>query len=56
MIERIADGRTDMVLCLIATVLSQLGCNHEQFSFKNQGLDQKLTGILPARVVHEVLS
>jgi uncharacterized protein (DUF1501 family) len=39
-----------------ATVLNQLGFDHEQFSFKHQGLDQKLTGVLPARIVREVLS
>jgi hypothetical protein len=39
-----------------ATVLRQLGFDHERFTFKHQGLDQKLTGVLPARVVHEVLA
>jgi hypothetical protein len=38
-----------------ATVLHQLGFNHEQFTFKHQGLDQRLTGVLPARVVEEIL-
>jgi hypothetical protein len=38
-----------------ATVLHQLGFDHERFSFKHQGLDQKLTGVLPARVVKEIL-
>ncbi len=38
-----------------ATVLHQLGFDHERFSFKHQGLDQKLTGVLPARVVKELL-
>ena len=33
-----------------ATVLNQLGFDHERFTFKHQGLDQKLTGVLPARV------
>jgi hypothetical protein len=41
---------------LHATVLHQLGFDHERFSFKHQGLDQKLTGVVPARVVHELLS
>jgi hypothetical protein len=41
---------------LHATVLHQLGLDHERFSFKHQGLDQKLTGVVPARVVHELLS
>lgn len=39
-----------------ATVLNQLGFDHERFTFKHLGLDQRLTGVLPARVVHEVLS
>jgi hypothetical protein len=39
-----------------ATVLNQLGFDHERFTFKHQGLDQKLTGVLPARVINEVLS
>lgn len=39
-----------------ATVLNQLGFDHERFAVKHQGLDQKLTGVLPARIVHEVLS
>jgi hypothetical protein len=39
-----------------ATVLNQLGFDHERFAFKHQGLDQKLTGVLPARVLHEVIS
>jgi hypothetical protein len=38
-----------------ATVLHQLGFDHERFTFKSQGLDQKLTGVLPARVVKEIL-
>ena len=39
-----------------ATVLHQLGFDHERFTFKSQGLDQKLTGVIPARVVKEILS
>jgi hypothetical protein len=39
-----------------ATVLHQLGFEHERFTFKSQGLDQKLTGVIPARVVNEILS
>jgi hypothetical protein len=39
-----------------ATVLNQLGFDHERFTFKSQGLDLKLTGVLPARVVTEVLA
>ena len=39
-----------------ATVLHQLGFDHERFTFKHLGLDQKLTGVLPARVVNEILA
>jgi hypothetical protein len=38
-----------------ATVLHQLGFDHERFTFKHQGLDQKLTGVLPARVIKDLL-
>jgi hypothetical protein len=34
-----------------ATVLRLLGMNHERFTFKFQGLEQKLTGVVPAKVV-----
>ena len=39
-----------------ATVLHQLGYDHRRLSFKYQGLDQRLTGVLPARVVTELLA
>jgi len=39
-----------------ATVLSQLGFDHERLSYKYRGLDQKLTGVLPARILKEVLA
>ena len=39
-----------------ATVLHLLGFDHERFTFKHQGLDQKLTGVLPARIVSEILA
>jgi hypothetical protein len=39
-----------------ATVLHQLGYDHERMTFKYQGLDQRLTGVLPARVIPELLS
>ncbi len=39
-----------------ATILHLLGYDHERFSYQYQGLDQRLTGVLPARVVQEVLS
>ena len=39
-----------------ATLLNQLGLNHERLSVRSQGLDFRLTGVLPARVVNEMLS
>jgi hypothetical protein len=38
-----------------ATILRLLGIDHERFSIPLQGLQQKLTGVKPARVVHEVM-
>jgi hypothetical protein len=39
-----------------ATVLNLLGMDHERFTFKFQGLDQKLTGVEPARVIKDLIS
>ncbi|MEP6755407.1 MAG: DUF1501 domain-containing protein, partial [Chthonomonadales bacterium] len=39
-----------------ATVLKTLGFDHEKFTYKYQGLDQKLTGVEPARVIQELLT
>ena len=41
---------------LHATMLHLLGINHQQLTFPYQGLDQKLTGVEPCRVVTEILS
>ncbi|MEO0530436.1 MAG: DUF1501 domain-containing protein [Planctomycetota bacterium] len=41
---------------LHATMLHMCGIDHERFSVKFQGLDVKLTGVEPARVVHEWLA
>jgi uncharacterized protein (DUF1501 family) len=38
-----------------ATTLHLLGFDHEQFTYKYQGLDQKLTGVVPARVIKEMI-
>lgn len=40
---------------LHATVLHLMGIDHARFSVKHQGLDMRLTGVEPARVVKEVL-
>jgi hypothetical protein len=41
---------------LHATVLHLLGLDHERLTFKFQGLDAKLTGVEPARIVRELLA
>jgi hypothetical protein len=41
---------------LHATILHQLGIDHEKLAFKYQGLDQRLTGVEPAKVVTDVLA
>ncbi len=41
---------------LHATILHQLGIDHEKLTFPFQGLDQRLTGVETARVVKEILS
>src|SRR5882762_4415150 len=39
-----------------ATVLRLLGIDHEKLKFKFQGLEQKLTGVVPAKIVPELIS
>jgi hypothetical protein len=41
---------------LHATMLHLLGIQHERFTYRYQGLDFKLTGVEPARVVTEILT
>ncbi len=38
-----------------ATLLHQMGIDHNRFTYKVQGLDAKLTGVEPCRVLNEVL-
>jgi hypothetical protein len=40
---------------LHATVLHLLGIDHAKFGVKYQGLDMRLTGVEPSRVVKELL-
>jgi hypothetical protein len=40
---------------LHATALHLLGIDHERFTHRFQGLDYKLTGVDPSRVVREIL-
>jgi len=39
-----------------ATVLNLLGYNHERFTYKFQGLDQKLTGVEHRKVIKELMA
>ncbi len=39
-----------------ATALHLLGLDHERFTFRSQGLDLKLTGVEPAKVVRDLLA
>jgi uncharacterized protein (DUF1501 family) len=39
-----------------ATVLHLLGIDHERFTIKTQGLDLRLTGVLPAKVITDILA
>ncbi|WP_146568858.1 DUF1501 domain-containing protein [Posidoniimonas corsicana] len=41
---------------LHATLLHQLGMDHQRLIYPHQGLNQKLTGVKPARVVEEALA
>src|SRR5262245_11692016 len=39
-----------------ATILHLLGIDHQRFSYRHQGLDQRLTGVEPARVIEEIVA
>lgn len=41
---------------LNATVLHQMGIDHERFTFKFRGLNQRLTGVEEANVIQEILT
>ena len=41
---------------LNATILHLLGLDHERLTFPYQGLDQRLTGVEPAKVVNKILA
>ena len=41
---------------LHATMLHLLGVNHERLTFPFQGLEQRLTGVEPSRVVQEIIA
>ncbi|MFN7830325.1 MAG: DUF1501 domain-containing protein, partial [Armatimonadota bacterium] len=39
-----------------ATVMKLLGIDHEKFVYKYQGLDQRLTGVEPAKVIMDLMA
>lgn len=41
---------------LHATVMHLMGIKHEQFTHRFQGLDFRLTGVEPSRIVHDILA
>ena len=41
---------------LHATMLHLFGVDHERLSARFQGLDVRLTGVEPSRVVHDIIS
>jgi len=41
---------------LHATVMHLLGIEHERFTYRFQGLDFRLTGVEPSRVVKEIIA
>ena len=41
---------------LNATILHCLGIDHERFTFRFQGLNQRLTGVEPSKLIKEILA
>ncbi|MBI5757964.1 MAG: DUF1501 domain-containing protein [Planctomycetales bacterium] len=41
---------------LHATLVHLLGIDHRKLAFKYQGLDFRLTGVLPAKVIHGIIA
>ena len=39
-----------------ATILKLLGIDHERFTYKYQGLDQRLTGVEPSKVIDKLIA
>jgi hypothetical protein len=50
------DGQQVHVRDLHATMLHLCGIDPQRFSYKFQGLDTRLTGVEPARVLHELIA
>ena len=40
---------------LHATILHLMGIHHERFTYRHQGLDFRLTGVEPAKVIKGIL-
>ncbi len=41
---------------LAATMLQLLGVNHEKLTYRFQGLDQRMTGVIPAEIISDILA
>ncbi|MCA9062061.1 MAG: DUF1501 domain-containing protein [Planctomycetaceae bacterium] len=39
-----------------ATLMHLMGIDHQRFSVKFQGLDARLTGVLPSRILHDIMT
>ncbi len=39
-----------------ATIMKLMGFDHERFTYRFQGLDQRLTGVEPAKVIQQILA
>ena len=39
-----------------ATILNRLGIDHNRLTFRYQGLEQRLTGVEPCRVIDEIIA
>lgn len=54
--NHIKDGQEVSVHDLHATILHLCGIDHQRLTFRFQGLDQRLTGVEPARIVKGILT
>jgi hypothetical protein len=45
-----------MIVAAMATLLHQLGIDDQRFTFRHQGLDARLTGVEPAKVVKALIA
>ncbi|MFM7321516.1 MAG: DUF1501 domain-containing protein, partial [Armatimonadota bacterium] len=39
-----------------ATVLRLMGIDHDKFTYRHQGLDQKMVGVEPAHVIPDLMA